>query len=343
MIIARPFAAVLGVALLTIGIAFPRSVVAEPFRLIITETETPLVPNSVEELALRLGYYKRAGVDVDLVRVQQTPSAVAALRAGEGDMANMSFDIALQLVARNQMKLKGVVSPDSSLPFLIASKKSLTQPKSLEGKTFGVARIGSVDDTLTHIVLRKLGVDPDKLQYLAVGQPAVRARALAAGQVDATTISIGVWMTMPGKSNVWAMVDQPEFYKNAPFISKLNFVTATTAQTKAKEIEGVVRGIILASRDFAQHPEDWVNAMVELRPDVARGDLEALAEAYSKSWSINGGLDLQAIKFTTQMAYQGVDFKDLRPVQPSEWIDTAFVGAVLRDVGVKSEGTETRQ
>ena len=62
---------------------------AEPFKLIVTETETPLVPNSVSDLALGLGYYKRAGVDVELVRVQQTPSAVAALRSGQGDMANI--------------------------------------------------------------------------------------------------------------------------------------------------------------------------------------------------------------------------------------------------------------
>jgi NitT/TauT family transport system substrate-binding protein len=343
IIIKSPFAAVLGAVLLTAYIALPRSAMAEPFRLIITETEMPLVPNSVQDLALRLGYYKRAGVDVDLVRVQQTPSAVAALRSGEGDMANISFDTALQLVANDQMKLKGVVSPDSSLPFLIATKKSLTQPKSLEGKTFGVARIGGVDYTLTRTVLQKLGVDPDKLQYLAVGQPPVRARALAVGQVDATALSIGVWITMPDKSNVSVMVDQPEFYKLAPFISKLNFVTASTAQTKAKQIEGVVRGIILASRDFAEHPEDWVNAMAEARPDVARKDLETLAQAYRKSWSINGGLDLQAIKFTSAMTYQGADFKDLRQVQPSEWIDTGFVDAVLKEIGVKSGGTETGQ
>jgi NitT/TauT family transport system substrate-binding protein len=46
---------------------------ADPFKLIVTETETPLVPNSVADLAIKLGYYKKAGVDVELVRVQQTP------------------------------------------------------------------------------------------------------------------------------------------------------------------------------------------------------------------------------------------------------------------------------
>lgn len=306
---------------------------ADPFKLIVTETQTPLVPNSVADLAIGLGYYKRAGVDVELVRVQQTPSAVAALRSGEGDMANIAIDTALQLVGRDQMKLKGVVSPDKALPFLIAAKKTISTPKDLDGKVFGVARVGSADYTLSRVVLAKLGVNVDSLQYLAIGQPPVRAQSLAAGQIDATSVSIGVWLAMPDKSAVQTMVDQPNFYKLAPFVSKLNVVTADVAQTKAKEVAAVVRGIIMASRDFAKNPELWVAAMEKARPDVKPADLEALGEAYRKEWSVNGGLNLDEVKFTTDTEYQSPDFKDLRRVEPQEWIDTSFIDGVLKDVG----------
>lgn len=306
---------------------------AESFKLIVTETETPLVPNSVSDLAIGLGYYKRAGVEVELIRVQQTPSAVAALRSGQGDMANVSLDTALQLVGRDQMKLKGVVSPDKALPFMIAAKQDVAAVKDLNGKVFGVARIGSADYTLSRVVLAKLGADPDSLRYLAVGQPPVRAQALAAGQIDATTISIGVWLAMPDKSGVREMVNQTDFYEAAPFVSKLNVVTDEVAKTKAKQIEGVVRGIILASRDFAKDPTLWVKAMEKARPDVKPENLEALGEAYRKEWSVNGGLNLEAVKFTTETAYRSPDFKDLRPVHPKEWIETSSIDAVLKDIG----------
>lgn len=306
---------------------------ADPFKLIVTETQTPLVPNSVADLAVGLDYYKRAGVDVELVRVQQTPSAVAALRSGGGDMANIAMDTALLLVANDQMKLKGVVSPDKALPFLIVAKKSIATPKDLNGKVFGVARVGSADYTLSRVVLAKLGVDVDGLQYLAIGQPPVRAQSLATGRIDATAISIGVWLAMPDKSNLQAMVDQAHFYKLAPFVSKLNVVTAETAKTKAKQVEGVVRGIIAASRDFAKNPELWVKAMEKARPDVKADDLEKLADAYREQWSVNGGLNLNQVKFTTDTEYKSPEFKDARPVAPKEWIDTSFVDAVLKDVG----------
>ena len=325
------FVGALTAAALTLSVAQ-----AEPFKLIVTETETPLVPNSVSDLAIGLGYYKRAGVDVELVRVQQTPSAVAALRSGQGDMANISLDTALQLVGRDQMKLKGVVSPDKALPFVIAAKKDIAAVKDLNGKVFGVARVGSADYTLSRVVLGKLGADADSLRYLAVGQPPVRARALAAGQIDATTISIGVWLSMPDKGGVREMVNQADFYKAAPFVSKLNVVTEEVAKTKAKQIAGVVRGIILASRDFAKDPKLWVKAMEKARPDVKPEELEKLGEAYRKEWSVNGGLNLEAVKFTTETAYHSPDFKDLRPVHAKEWIDTSYIDAVLKDIGTDS-------
>jgi len=300
--------------------------VADPFRIIVPEPETPLVPNSVIDLADRLGYYKREGVEVELIRVKATPAAVAALRSGQGDMANIGTDIALQLIARGQMDLKGVISPDRALPFLIAAKKSITTPKQLEGMAFGVGQVGSVDYVQTRIVLAKLGVDSDKLRYLAVGQPTVRAQALAAGQIDATALTIGSWLTMPDKDGLAVLVDQPSYYTAAPMVTKINVVTAETARARNREVGAVVRAIIAASRDFARDPKLWVDAMVAARPDVKREQLEQLAEAYRGSWSVSGGLDPRELAFTTDALYKSDDFKDItRRVMPDDWIDRSFI------------------
>jgi NitT/TauT family transport system substrate-binding protein len=305
------------------------------FKIIVTHLEPPLVPNSVIDMALQLGYYKKAGVDVEIVRVQQTPSAVAALRSGQGDMANIGFDVAVQLVARDQMQLKGVISPDKALPFIIAAKKDITSPKQLEGKTFGVSRVGAVDYSLTRTVLNKLGVAVDKMEYLAIGQPPVRATSLAAGKVDATTISIGVWTSMPDKSALNILVNQSEYYKGAPLISKLNVVTAEIAKSKAKEIEGVVRATMMASRDFAKNPKLWVDGMATALPNVNRATLEYLADAYKANWDVNGGLNMAEAKYTTDDLYaNNDDFKGLKRVEPAAWIDTSVIDKVIKDAGV---------
>jgi len=307
-------------------LAMPAS--AEPFRIIITEPETPLVPNSAIDLADQLGYYKKAGVDVQLVRVRATPAAVAALRSGQGEMANIGFDIALQLVARDQMQLKGVISPDKALPFVIVGKKDIAGPKQLEGKIFGVGQVGSVDYVQSRMVLTKLGVDIDKLRFLPVGQPAIRAQALAAGQIDATAVTIGTWLTLPSQDGLRLLVDQADYYQAAPLITKLNVVTAETAKTRAKDVAAVVQAILAASRDFAKNPELWVDAMVKARPDIKREQLEVLAKAYAKSWQVTGGLDEKELEFTTDAFYKSDDFKDIpKRVEPKDWIDRSFIEA----------------
>ena len=307
---------------------------SDPFRMIVTETEIPLVPNSVAWLGQSLGYFKNAGVDVQLVKVQQTPSAIAALRSGEGDMANVSTDVALQLLGREQMDVRGVVSPDKALPFVVLAKKGVATPKDLEGKTFGVSRIGSVDYETSRIVLAKRGVDVDKVQYLAVGQPPVRLQSLLAGQIDATAVSIGIVDTIADRSSVSVLVDQSDFFHAAPFITKINIVTTSVAQARPKDVAAVVRALILASRDFAKSPSLWVNAMASARPDVKRSDLDALAVAYRHTWSVNGGLNLDALKFTTAALYRSPDFKDVKLVAPAAWIDTSYVDGVLKTAGI---------
>jgi NitT/TauT family transport system substrate-binding protein len=307
---------------------FAMPAAAEPFRIIITEPETPLVPNSVIDLADQLGYYKKAGVDVELVRVKATPAAVAALRSGQGEMANIGLDIALQLIARDQMQLRGVISPDKALPFVIVGKKDIAGPKQLEGKIFGVGQVGSVDYVQSRMVLTKLGVDIDKLRFLPVGQPPIRAQALAAGQIDATAVTIGTWLTLPSQDGLRLLLDQADYYQAAPLITKLNVVTAETAKTRAKDVAAVVQAILAASRDFAKNPELWVDAMVKARPDIKREQFEVLAKAYEKSWQVNGGLDETELEFTTDAFYKSDDFKDIpKRVDPKEWIDRSFIEA----------------
>ena len=304
-----------------------------PFTIIITELETPLVPNSVIDLADKMGYYKRAGVDVKIMRVSATPSAVAALRAGQGDMANIGTDIALQLVSRDQMQLRGVISPDKALPYVVIAKKDITSPKQLEGRIFGIGRIGSVDYVQTRNVLDTLKVDYNKLRFLALGQPGVRGQALMAGQIDATTVTIGSWLTLPNKEGLGILVDQKTYYESAPFLTKLSVVTAETAKKRAKDVEAVVRATMLASRDFAKNPQIWIDAMVKARPDIKKADFEELAKAYAQSWQVNGGLDDRDLEFTTKGLYENEEFKGAKQVKPAEWIDKSFVNAVLAKDG----------
>ena len=307
---------------------------AAPFRLILTHLEPPLVPNSVMDLALEKGYFDAEGVEVELVRVEQTPSALQALAAGEGEMANVSVDGLLLLVAQGATDLKAVTSPNKSLPYVIASKDDVQSVSALAGRKFGVGRVGSLDHSLSMKVLAGQGLDTNALEVLAIGQPNVRAQALVAGQIDATTMSIGVWMSIPDKTGYHILIDQEPYYAAAPVINKVNVVTQQVLDERAAEVQGVIRALVKISRDFAADPGAWAAAMVPYAPNTDEAGLQALAATFAGSWSVNGGMNRQDLQYTQDWLYSTEDFANVTPVTLDQWVDFGPVDAVLADVGM---------
>jgi NitT/TauT family transport system substrate-binding protein len=308
-------------------------VAAEPFRLILTHLEPPLVPNSVMDLALELGYFEREGVEVELVRVQQTPLALASILAGEGEMANVSVDGVLQLVAQGTDTLLAVTSPNKSLPFLIAARSDIATPADLAGRSFGVGRIGSLDHSLSAKVLAGEGVDMDSLEVVTLGQPSVRAQALAAGQVDATTMSIGVWLSIPDRTELSVLIPQGAYYEAAPVVNKVNVVSADALASRRDEVVAVVRALVKISRDFAADPKGWADAMAAYGGNLTPADLQMLAESFDGSWSTNGGMSRQELQYTQDWLYETEDFKGVAPVELSDWVDFSVADDVLAELG----------
>jgi NitT/TauT family transport system substrate-binding protein len=315
-------------------LAAPLPATADPFRLIVTHLEPPLVPNSVMDLAVELGYFEREGVEVELVRVQQTPLAVAALLAGEGDMANVGVDAVLQLQVQGTTALKAVTSPNKSLPFLIAAKDAITTPGDLVGSSFGVGRIGSLDYSLSTRVLASEGVAMDALDVITLGQPSVRAQSLAAGQVDATTMSIGTWMSLPDKTGLHVLIAPDAYYAAAPVVNKVNVVTDAILADRRDEVVAVVRAITLISRDFSQNPGAWTAAMGPFATQMTAETLTELGQSFAGSWSVNGGLNRSELQFTQDWVLATDDFKGAAPVSLDAWVDFSIADQVLAEIGV---------
>ena len=322
-------------AVLTLGLGLPAQ--AEPLRLIVTHLQPPLVPNSVMDLAMELGYFEREGVDVELIRVQQTPLALAAILAGEGDMANVGVNAVLQLRTQGDQTLKAVTSPNKSLPFLIAARAEIASSADLPGHSFGVGRIGSLDYALSTRVLEAQGVHFDALDVVTLGQPSVRAQALAAGQIDATTMSIGTWLSIPDKAGISVLIAPDAYYAAAPVVNKVNVVTDELLRTRRSDVVAVVRALTKISRDFAGDPSAWAAAMAPHAPQMTQATLQELAQSFAGSWSVNGGIGRTELQFTQDWVFQTDDFKDAAPVALDDWVDFTIADEVLAELGTLAD------
>lgn len=303
------------------------------FTFIVTEPSTPLVPTSVIELAQQLGYFAREGVDVKLERVSGTPMAIAALSAGQGDMAEISVESLLKLTARGDRRFRAVSSPAKSLSYVIAARDTIGSLAELNGKLFGIGQTGTLDDTLSRTVLQHSGTDPAALEMVSVGHPQLRLKALRAGKIDATTISYASWMTLPDKTGLHLLMSKDDYFRAAPVVAKVNVVGTDALREKREEVVKIAAALLKLARDFARDPQRWAAAMADARPDVSKTELQGLARAYAADWCVDGCFEQAELQATAQLFYASPSFAKIRKPEIDEWTDFSVLREVLNTIG----------
>jgi NitT/TauT family transport system substrate-binding protein len=302
-------------------------------RLGLGSAPAPALPNSVLWLAKDLGFYKREGLDVELNEFQGTPLVIAAMIAGDIDVGNVSTSDVIRLNATKGQAMRAIHSPDTRLYFLIAARDSIKSASALQDKTFAVARIGSVDHTLSMIALKALGVNTASLTAVAIGTPSTRAQALVAGRVDATTLSLATWVTIQREPGVKVLVDHNTYYDTATVVEKVNAVTTKVMEAKPEHLRRFTAAIMKASRQFAENQDVWVEAMTKRRPDIDRKDAANLWTGFKTAWAVNGLMNLDAYKKSADFFYQAGTLEKTPKIEVGEWADTRFVDGVLKEIG----------
>ncbi|HTE85913.1 MAG TPA: ABC transporter substrate-binding protein [Dehalococcoidia bacterium] len=300
----------------------------------VATSQVPALPNSVLWLAKDLGFYAKEGLDVDVVQVQSTPSVITAMRTGDLDVGNIATSDMLKLTAAGQLELRALHSPDSRMYFMIASTPDIASVAGLKGKNYAIARPGSLDQTMTQPVFSRAGLGANDVKFVGVGDPDVRAQALVAHRVDATTVSIGTWVNIQNEKGVKVLVNTDDYFAAAPIIVKVDAVTPAVLRDKQEQLRRFTTAILKTSRYFATNQQAWVDAMMKARPEMKRDDLAGLWGQFKTSWAVNGEDSLDQYQKTADFLYQGDDFKDVPKIPVQNWTDTQILNSVLKTMGV---------
>jgi NitT/TauT family transport system substrate-binding protein len=304
-------------------------------RLAVTTTPTPALTSSVLWLAKDLGYYQREGLDVDITELTGAPVAITALQTGEVDVATVTLLDTIRLSASQTLDVRAFgASGSDDFPFIVA-RDSIASIAELRGKSFAVSRVGAADDSTARRVLAANGVDPADVNFVAVGAPNLRAQALLAGQIDATSVQISTWVTLrssPGL-RVLAMMDQIRAV--VPNSATLNVTTVRTLGANAEQLQRFTSAVMMTARLFQTNKRAWVDAMSARRPEMAQSDLDFLWDQFAAAWGVNGFLNLNNLQKEEDFAYQTApEFAALPRITESEWVDTRFVDNALKNMGI---------
>jgi NitT/TauT family transport system substrate-binding protein len=142
-----------------------------------------IADNLPEWMALEGGFFKQHGLDVQLDNIASS-TGIPALLSGQVQVAQLGGSETISAAAGGgDLVIIGIIG--GVYPFVFMAPASIASVDQLKGKKIGVSNIGSSSDIATRVMLRKVGLDPEKdVNIVAVGSLENRMAALLNGAID---------------------------------------------------------------------------------------------------------------------------------------------------------------
>src|SRR5919108_4228726 len=136
------------------------------------------------------GFFRKHGLDVQLVFIESGSTAVKSLISKEVAFAQMAGAGVIQsrLQGTDVVMIAGFLN---TMDYQLMVDKSITRPDQLKGKAMAVSRFGSSSDFATRYALDKYGLVPEKdVTILEIGSQPARFAALEAGKIQAAMVAV---------------------------------------------------------------------------------------------------------------------------------------------------------
>ena len=191
--------------------------------------------------ALDGGFYKKHGLDVELIFVQTSTTAVSSMIAGDIQIGNNSGGtVASAVVGGAGLVLTGCYI--NTLPYELVVQESIKSAEELRGKSIGISRVGSASDSAARILIKGLGLEPVKdVPILQVGGTAERAAAFRAGRIVGFPSPPGVIHLAQGMPHR-ILISTADFQKRYEF----PFICSSTTKTFFAARRDTVRRVTMA-------------------------------------------------------------------------------------------------
>ncbi len=268
------------------------------------------------------GYYRQNGLEAELV--QATPQ-VAQAGMMNGDVTfGMAFGSQVRGAARG-LPIR-VVEESVTAPLLsLVARPEITSIADLQGRVIAVTSVGGNNHQTGTLLLRKHGVDPGSLQYVAAGDSPKQMELLRLGQADAALVS-PPWPYVARREGLNVLA-------NALDEIELAFTgLGTSLDTLARRPDVVRRTIrteIQALRHIHAEREDTIRVFVDrfaMEPELAAQAYDMIVGAHTTDGAISraGVENLLAIEQEEGAIPEQVRFEDVAELGPLTEVQRAM-------------------
>jgi ABC-type nitrate/sulfonate/bicarbonate transport system substrate-binding protein len=286
------------------------------------------VPNAVHAgiyRALAAGYYRRAGIDLQVIPPSSTSTTLQLINAGKAQFGLADgIDVAEQIaMGRDDEAIMAIVQRPLGAPIALA-REHLRSAAGLVGKTVGITGVPS-DTAVLDTVVAHAGGDPAKVKLVTIGFDGVSY--LEAGKIAAFTgywPDDGVTLAVSGYPITAFKLDQ----NGGPAYPGL---VAFTTRALIRRDPGLVRAFVRATvhgyEDTLRDPARSLSDLLARNPSIERKLARASLAAYLPIFDAGGVPDgtLVASKIDALSSWLVEHRLISRPVSASRFGTNAFL------------------
>jgi len=274
----------------------------------------------VNLIARDAGIFKKHGLDVDSILIAG-PAQVAALTAGEIDY-NSSLVPGLLLAAKG-LPLT-VLMATTKIPLFYIMAQPDVKVANLIGKKVAVSRLGSQSHTMTRLMIKQIGVNPDAVTYIQTGSATNSYSALSVKSVDAAVLSVPYNVLMKQKGFIQlASTDSVGVFPNTGL--QVQKVKLEKNRPQAKRM---VRAFLDSLKYIANEKArttDYIQRTWKLAPEVA----EQTYKDFLPSLPMDGKISLAALQDYLDQAQRSNELP--HRVDVNTLVDYSLLDEVLKE------------
>src|ERR1041384_24595 len=282
------------------------------------------VGQSLVWVAKEAGLFKENGLDVQLIFVGSSSLLTQAVIAGDVPIAIMSGTAASgSQLAGSDVIMVASTKKDPAQAFLVTSK-GISQPAQLKGKKLAVSRLGASSDFILRLMLKKIGLVPDKdVAIIQIGSSPVRMAALANGTADGTALTFEEMMVAKkmGFNLLVNLMDLGVESLNSDVVTTRRFLRESR-DTGERFIRAMIKGVqfYASNKKFAM---DVIGRYTK------SNDLEKIENGYDYAAKIFLRRPYTPIK-AVQLALEEIGERTAaaRTANPDQFIDMSIVSEI---------------
>ena len=280
------------------------------------------------------GFFKKNGLEVELVHIPSTSRAIQVMLAGELQYSYMDgrTSVTAALKGGDVVILAGVAN---RLVFSFMSRPEIKSFGDLKGKKIGITRLGSSTHSVTLWVMNKFGIKPEEYQLLQLVDVPNILTAIMAGQIDAGALSppTNFRARKAGLTELMDLTKDGPEYVSVAIGSTRSFIKANEEMTR-RFVRGYSEGVQFLKANKA--------AGIRAIQKYARiKDPDILAATYGEARAY-----IETIPYVSRKGLETIigelvpNEPKARTAKPDDFLDTRFVAQLEKDGFYKALATK---